>query len=198
MNPSRRFLPVALAAALVAAVAAPAPRPAFAAASGDAVGKCELPPQLRRLGANSTYLAPGRRISTTYADCKVRGGKFEGGDFGTGPAGAPPADAVAITIGGDKKAPACARRGAIAGLSAKGTLTVRRGPGTQYAKTDALGNGRRVSFCDWSADETWVGVVYPAANGGDCGVDKPQKKAGPYTGTCRSGWINARWVRVDD
>ena len=25
-----------------------------------------------------------------------------------------------------------------------------------YAKLDALGNGRRVNFCDWSADEAWV------------------------------------------
>jgi hypothetical protein len=196
MNPSRRIVPIALAASLVLAIAAPAPAPLYAATPGDAtVGTCELPPQLRHLGQNATYLAAGRRIHTTFADCKVRGGKFEGGDFGNAPA--PSANEVAITIGGDKHAPACAKHGAVAGL-AKGTLTVRRGPGTQYGKIDALGNGRAVNFCDWSADETWVGVVYPGAGGGDCGVDKPQKEAGPYTGTCRSGWINARYVRVDE
>jgi hypothetical protein len=163
----------------------------------DAVGKCELPPQLRHLGSNATYLAAGRRIQTTFSDCKVRGGKFQGGDFGN--AATPmPTDAVAITIGGDKHEPACQKKGAVANLSAKGTLTVRKGPATSYAKIDALANGRAVNFCDWSADETWVGVVYPDAGGGDCGVDQPQKEAGPYTGSCRTGWINAKYVRVDE
>jgi hypothetical protein len=178
-------------------VAAPAPVPAQASPAADTVGTCELPPQLRHLGRNATYLAAGRRIQTSFSDCKVRGGKFQGGDFGN--AAAPmAADAVAITIGGDKKEPACQRKGAVANLSAKGTLTVRKGPATSYAKTDALGNGRPVHFCDWSADETWVGVVYPDVGGGDCGVDKPQKEAGPYTGSCKSGWINAKYVRVDE
>jgi hypothetical protein len=196
MNAPRRFVPLALAASLVV-LAAPLPAPARAAAppTDATVGKCELPPQLRHLGSQATYLAAGRRIQTTFADCKVRGGKFEGGDFGNAPP--PRADEVTITIGGDRKAPACAKHGAVAGLN-KGTLAVRRGPGTNYAKIDALGNGRAVNFCDWSADETWVGVVYPGPGGGDCGVDKPQKEAGPYTGSCRSGWINARYVRVDE
>ena len=196
MRNVRRCLPAFL-AALACVVAAPVPVPAHASPAADATGACELPPQLRKLGRNATYLAAGRRIRTTFADCKVRGGKFEGGDFGN--AGAPPAaDAVAITIGGDKKLPACQRKGAVAHLSAKGTLSVRKGPATTYARVDSLGNGRPVFFCDWSADETWVGVVYPDAAGGDCGVDKPQKEAGPYTGTCRTGWINAKYVRVDE
>jgi hypothetical protein len=195
MGNVRRCLPAFL-ATLACVVAAPVPVPAHASPAANATGTCELPPQLRHLGRNATYLAAGRRIQTTFADCKVRGGKFEGGDFGN--AGAmPAADAVAINIGGDKDVPACPRKGAVANLSAKGTLTVRKGPATSYARIDALGNGRQVFFCDWSADETWVGVVYPAPGGGDCGVDKPQKNAGPYIGTCRSGWINARWVRVD-
>jgi hypothetical protein len=196
MRTVRRCVPAFL-AALACVVAAPVPVPAHAAPAADATGACELPPQLRHLGRNATYLAAGRRIRTTYSDCKVRGGKFEGGDFGNDGA-MPAADAVAITIGGDKKLPACQRKGAVANLSAKGTLTVRKGPATTYAKIDALGNGRRVYFCDWSADETWVGVVYPGATGGDCGVDQPQKEAGPYTGTCKSGWINAKYVRVDE
>lgn len=196
MSLTRRTLPFAL-AALVVAIAAPVATPALANPASDAVGTCELPPQLRKLGRNATYMAAGRRIQTSFADCKVRGGKFQGGDFGNA-SSAPASDMVAITIGGDKDAPACQRKGAVANLSAKGTLTVRKGPATTYAKIDALGNGRRVHFCDWSADETWVGVVYPAAGGGDCGVDSPQKEAGPYMGSCRVGWINAKYVSVDD
>jgi hypothetical protein len=191
----RRSLPAALVAALVCLVAAPVPVPARANPAADQVGRCELPPQLRKLGRNASYLAAGRRIQTTFADCKVRGGKFEGGDFGNA---APATDAVAVTIGGDKDAAACQRKGAVANLSAKGTLTVRKGPATSYGKIDALGNGRRVHFCDWSADETWVGVVYPGPGGGDCGVDRPQKEAGPYVGSCKVGWINAKYVTVDD
>jgi hypothetical protein len=194
MNASRLVLP-ALAVLVLAAGPVAAPRAAANPADG-AVGTCELPPQLRKLGRNATYLAAGRRIQTSFADCKVRGGKFQGGDFGN--AAAMPTDAVSITIGGDKKAPACPRRGAVANLSASGTLTVRKGPATSYAKIDALKNGQPVFFCDWSADETWVGVVYPPAGGGDCGVDKPQKDAGPYTGTCKVGWINAKYVTVDE
>jgi hypothetical protein len=195
MRPLAILVPALLALAVggLAAGGTPA-RAADPAAS--AVGQCELPPQLRRLGQHATYMAAGRRIRTTFSDCKVRGGKFEGGDFGY--AAAASADYVAINIGGDKDAPACQKKGAVANLSASGTLTVRKGPATTYAKVDALTNGRRVHFCDWSADETWVGVVYPPATGGDCGVDAPQKDAAPYTGTCRSGWINARYVRVED
>jgi hypothetical protein len=196
MNSPRPVVPFAIAATLLVALAAPLSAPVRAATPTDAtVGTCELPPQLRHLGRNATYLAAGRRIQTTFADCKVRGGKFQGGDFGNAPASS--ADEVTITIGGDKKAPACAKHGAVAGLN-KGSLTVRRGPGTRYAKLESRGNGRVVNFCDWSADETWVGVVYPGPGGGDCGVDKPQKDAGPYTGSCRSGWINAKYVRVDE
>src|SRR5688500_8660121 len=116
MRTLRRSLP-ALVAAIACLVAAPAPVPAHASPDAGQVGKCELPPQLRKLGRNASYLAAGRRIQTTFADCKVRGGKFEGGDFGNAPA--LPTDAVAITIGGDKKLPACERKGAVANLSAK-------------------------------------------------------------------------------
>jgi hypothetical protein len=197
MNTSRLSLvflaPVVVALALGAAAVA---MPERASASDDVQGECKLPPQLRRLGQNASYLAAGRIIRTSAADCKVRGGEFRGGS-GNAAASSAPADMVAITIGGDKKLPACQRKGAVAGLRAGGTLNVRKGPATSYAKIDTLGNDRVVHFCDWSSDETWVGVVYPDAGGGDCVVDKPQKEAGPYTGTCRSGWINAQYVRVD-
>ena len=193
--PCRSFL-VACAAAALAACATPSTPPVASAAADTEVGQCRLPPQMRHLGQNATYLAAGRTIRTTAGDCRVRGGQFAGG--GTGAAVVASGDQVAITIGGDDKANACERRGEIAGLQPTSTLTVRRGPGTAYASTDALKNGRAVFFCDWTADETWVGVVYPDAQGRACGVDRPQPLAGPYTGSCRTGWINARWVRVYD
>jgi hypothetical protein len=185
---------IALALLAAAGCASTASTPTPTASASAAWGRCVLPPQLRHLGMNVTYLAAGRTIHTSGEDCHVRGGQFHA-EAG-GPAGAMAGDEVAIVVGGDAAAPACAKRGAIAGLQS-GTLTVRRGPSTRYAKVDALGNGRRVNFCDWSADETWVGVVYPADAGGRCGVESPQADAAPYAGRCRAGWINARWVRVD-
>jgi hypothetical protein len=159
------------------------------------IGACTLPPQLRRLGQNASYLAAGRTIRTTAADCKVRGGQFRGGS-GSGAVASTSADEVTIVIGGDAATPACAKRGAVA--TQGGTLSVRRGPGTGYTRVDSLANGRAVHFCDWSADETWVGVVYPGSGGGNCGVDSPQREPGPYTGKCRTGWISSQYVRVDN
>jgi hypothetical protein len=201
MNTRRSLVPIApvLVALIVGCATGNVDRASAAPSSSDgaATGECKLPPQLRRLGHNASYLAAGRIIRTTADDCRVRGGEFKG-SAGGGMAAAMPADAVMITIGGDRKTPACQRKGAVAGLKANGTLNVRKGPATSYAKVDQLGNGRAVHFCDWSADETWVGVVYPGPGQADCGVDKPQKVAGPYTGQCRTGWINAQYVRVDD
>src|SRR5687767_15286001 len=144
MNTTRSFailVPAVLALAVAALAAGNTPARA-ADPAADALGQCELPPQLRRLGQHATYMAAGRRIRTTFSDCKVRGGKFEGGDFGYAPAAS--GDYVAINIGGDKDTPACQKKGAVANLSRSGTLTVRKGPATTYAKVDALTNGRRV------------------------------------------------------
>ncbi len=37
---------------------------------------CLLPAQMRKLGAQMTYLAPRRAIKTTAADCEIRGGEY--------------------------------------------------------------------------------------------------------------------------
>jgi hypothetical protein len=169
--------------------------PAVASVDPAAPGRCTLPPQLRRLGQHASYLAAGRTIRTNAADCRVRGGQFVADPAATGAMAATGADAVNIVIGGEADAPACAKRGAVA--TNGGNLTVRRGPGTSYAKLDSLANGRKVHFCDWSADETWVGVVYPTGRM-DCGVDTPRREPGPYTGACRTGWISSQYVRVDN
>lgn len=185
-------------ACLVAGCASSGGSTASTPSSGEVVGgigACTLPPQLRRLGQHASYLAAGRTIRTTAADCKVRGGQFRGG-AGSGAVASTSADEVTIVIGGDASTAACAKRGAVA--TQGGTLSVRRGPGTNYSRVDSLANGRAVHFCDWSADEAWVGVVYPGTAGGNCGVDLPQREPGPYTGKCRTGWISSQYVRVDN
>ena len=37
---------------------------------------CLLPPQVRKLGQNFTYLAPRRAIKTSAGDCEIRGGEY--------------------------------------------------------------------------------------------------------------------------
>jgi hypothetical protein len=87
--------------------------------------------------------------------------------------------------------------GTVSGLRDGGTLNVRSGPGTDHARLDALRNGRRIHVCDGTPDEQWLGVVYPSANGQDCGVGAPRVEAGLYAGPCRVGWVNAGWVARD-
>lgn len=188
---------IAAAVLLTAAAGLPSQAPAAGPAEGSAV-KCQLPPQIRRLGRNTTYLAAGRIVQTTAADCSVRGGKAQALPASAQAAPASSADGVmAVMVGGDRKAAACPVSGEIIGLKNGSTLSVRSGPATTHARLDRLGNGRRVYVCDGSADEKWLGVVYAATEGQDCGVATPAKDAKAYAGPCKVGWVNAGWVRTD-
>lgn len=186
-----------LAAVFCPVAAVPAATGATEAEGTQAVS-CQLPPQIRRLGQHATYLAAGRIVTTTAADCRVRGGQARAlRGAGDAVPAVPATDAgTAVMVGGDRKADACPVAGKIIGLKAGSTLTVRAGPGTQHARRDRLANGRRVFVCDGSADEAWLGVVYPATEGQDCGVDMPVRNARPYAGPCAVGWVSAGWVHT--
>lgn len=185
-------LAVVVAGTSVQAKKAPAP----ANVEDQAIVECQLPPEIRSLGSHATYLAAGRQVSTTIADCKIRGGKYDGHGPGALAQSAPVAGApVPVTVGGNQARAACSKSGTIAGLKGGGALSVRSGPGATLAKVDKLVGGKHVFMCDWSADGGWVGVVYPAAAGADCGVSKPIRQAQPYAGACRSGWVSAKYVK---
>ena len=188
----------ALGAGLAAAVVlACAVFPAIAkepAASSDGLVECRLPPQVRSLGRNVTYLTAGRQMKLSVGECKQRGGTFDGHGPGAHAGGA---DAVgdsntplAVNVGGDPKGAACPLMGTVAGLK-KGTLTVRAGPGTNFARLDHLNNGARVHLCD-RAGEDWVGVVYGS---GDCGLADPIDPPRAYSGSCRSGWVHSTYLK---
>lgn len=158
---------------------------------------CTLPPQIRRLGQHATYLAAGRVVRTNAADCRVRGGRIAelaGADASSVGAAA---GTMPVIVGGDAAVPACPVSGTIAGLRGGSTLNVRAGPGTQHARLDALRNGDRVFVCDGTADEQWLGVVYPGTAGTDCGVGTPVAEGRAYAGPCAVGWVNAGWVQRD-
>jgi hypothetical protein len=161
--------------------------------------ECQLPPQIRTLGNHATYLAAGRWVHTTIADCKIRGGRYDGHGpgalAGQGNATAAAGGRVPVTVGGDKSRPGCPKSGVVAGISASGALSVRAGPATTAQRLDKLGNGKRVFLCDWSGDGAWVGVVYSGASNADCGVSNPIRQPQAYSGACQSGWVSSKYVK---
>lgn len=93
---------------------------------------------------------------------------------------------------------ACLSSGEVSGLKpgGDGFLAVRSGPGTKYAMTDKLAEGRLFHMCDSSADHEWIGIVYNADGSLNCDVGSPVESPRDYHGECKSGWVNKRWVRV--
>jgi len=105
--------------------------------------------------------------------------------------------ATPVVVGGDDNLDACSGLGAVSGLNAKGDgfLAVRSGANVAYPLVDKLTEGREVYICNKSVDGKWLGVVYSHDNGDDCGVTSPVNPARPYKGPCKSGWVNARWIK---
>jgi len=199
-NPNQFVLRGALLCAMtftvVGAGSAQAKKMLASNADDQAIVQCQLPPQIRTLGNHATYLAAGQRVSTTVADCKVRGGKYDGHGPGAyaGQAAAAPGT-MPVTIGGDQARLACPKSGVVAGIKGGGALSVRAAPGANAGRIDKLGSGKRVFMCDWSGDGAWVGVVYAGSPAVDCGVSKTIDRPQAYDGACRSGWVSAKYVK---
>jgi hypothetical protein len=99
--------------------------------------------------------------------------------------------------GGAAPNSACPQTGQIVDLDPKGDgfLSVRSGPGGMpYTEIDRLYNGMQVYLCDQRAP--WWGVVYVSGNLGECNVTRAWPTRQPYTGPCRYGWINSRYVQA--
>lgn len=154
---------------------------------------CRMPPQLRSLGRNMTYLAAGRQVRISAADCKIRGGTYDG--RGPGSKAGHMGGRSVVMVGGEESRPGCPGSGKVGGLSASGTLSVRAAPGTAAARVDKLSNGADVFMCDWSADGGWVGVIYAANSGRDCGVSSPITPPRAYEGPCKFGWVSAKYIK---
>ena len=152
--------------------------------------ECRLPPQIRQLGRNTTYLAAGQQIQTSAAECRVRGGQFLVGHASSKPASA--SSRVPVMVGTSLSA--CSV-GVVANLSTNGSLAVRDGPGASFTRRAQLGNGSRVFLCDRSGDGGWLGIVTAKGSTADCHIVlRPSAPPAAYTGTCLSGWISARYV----
>ncbi len=94
---------------------------------------------------------------------------------------------------------ACAL-GAVKGLKPKGDgyLSVRSGPGSQFAEKDRLFEGALFHVCDEKIADSgsWVGIVYPWNDPSTCGIYSPTNKVSVYKGPCKWGWINSKWVKI--
>ena len=175
----------ALAAALPALFCAALPLPALASPDPGLV-ECKLPPQIRSLGRNLTYLAAGRLVRVSAGECAQRGGSWNG----RGPGKLAAAGPLGVTVGGDAAAAACPAQASV--WLRGSTLAVRAGPGTSFERIDRLDHGTRVFVCDRSGDAGWVGIVYGAA---DCGLSAPITPPRTYQGACRSGWVRSSYLR---
>jgi hypothetical protein len=184
MSPSPAV--VAFAIAALAAASAALPTPALASPDAEPVD-CKLPPQVRTLGRNMTYLAAGRLVRLSAGECAQRGGSWNGRGPGRFAGGGP----LAVTIGAGAGGPACPAQANV-WLHGGGTLTVRAGPGTGFERIDRLLHGARVFVCDRAGDAGWVGVVYGDA---DCGLAAPVDPPRAYDGACHSGWVRSSYLR---
>jgi hypothetical protein len=172
----------ALASATPASAQSPAP------ASSSTSVACRLPPQIRSLGRNVTYLAAGRELLLSAAECEQRGGSWNG----RGPGSRAGANApLAVTVGAGAEGAACPLQATVT-VSPGGTLAVRTGPGQKFARSDRLVAGTRVFLCDRAGDAGWAGIVYGS---GDCGLAAPIDPPHAYGGRCRSGWVRANYLR---
>ena len=106
--------------------------------------------------------------------------------------------AMPVIVGSDDNLDACPSLGVVSSLNAKreGFLAVRSGASTKYALIDKLQKGQKVFICNTSKDGNWYGVVYSHENVDDCGVSSPVNPAQPYKGKCKSGWVNAHWIKL--
>ena len=103
-----------------------------------------------------------------------------------------------IRIGGDAEMDACGTASQVANLDPQGDnfLSVRDAPSTQTKERDRLDAGQMVSVC--ATENSWSGIVYSRDGDAetDCGVDTPVATERNYTGPCRSGWVDSRYLEM--
>jgi len=88
---------------------------------------------------------------------------------------------------GDSEQPeldACASLAAV-----KARVTLRSGPGENYAKIGSLNSGVLVYVCSESPDKKWYGIVLQEGMFLDCETSSPASTSKHYDGLCASGWL---------
>ncbi|ODA66201.1 Bacterial SH3 domain protein [Methyloligella halotolerans] len=101
-------------------------------------------------------------------------------------------DSVPVMAGQDS-GDACGSWGQIVGLADNpdAVLPVRSGPGPDYPVIDEIKEGQGVSMCD--RKKGWEGIVYSKKDQA-CGVGTPWPEPRAYSGPCKSGWVERKYV----
>jgi hypothetical protein len=86
----------------------------------------------------------------------------------------------------------------IGGIVIAASAPVRAAPFEEAALTDTLEQGRPLFVCTRSIDQSWLGIVVPAADAPQdgCDVTTPVPSRRGYDGPCRSGWVPAATIRA--
>ena len=72
-------------------------------------------------------------------------------------------------------------------------LSVRSGPGSQFSKIDSLEAGTSVYVCDEHRE--WLRIFYGGKDT-PCGSESPGGLDARKAATCKSGWVNRKWIDV--
>jgi uncharacterized protein YgiM (DUF1202 family) len=99
---------------------------------------------------------------------------------------------IPVVVGEIPEMDACT---SLAVVASKNALTLRTGPGNNYAKVIDLKHGEYVHLCSTSADGNWSGVVLAQDGILDCQVTSPVQTPKPYDGPCISGWLPTKWLK---
>ena len=72
-------------------------------------------------------------------------------------------------------------------------LSVRSGPGVEFSKVDQLAAGASVYICDERGE--WFRIFYGGADS-PCGSISPSGLDVRKVTTCKSDWVNRKWINV--
>ncbi|MBV1690502.1 SH3 domain-containing protein [Novosphingobium sp. G106] len=103
-----------------------------------------------------------------------------------------------VMIGGRDDLDACLTVSKVTGLNPRGDnfLSLRSQPSSTARELSRLRPEQQV----WVCEETpggWTGVLVAPADGSlDCGVGTPIARRQAYSGTCQSGWVASRFLKV--
>ena len=79
-------------------------------------------------------------------------------------------------------------------------LSVRESPSSGSREIDRVHTGDLMISCDRSKDSNWIGVIYAKTENQDkvCRINNTTQRAIAYRGPCKSGWVSAKYVDLND
>jgi len=138
-------------------------------------------------------MAPDYEVAETASPSTAPVDPRTGEDDYSGPIPLP------IKIGGDgPEMDACGTYAQVVDFDASGEDIpyVHDAPSAATKARDKLSSGQGVKVCETQND--FSGIVYAGENqsNADCNTDSPLAAEQNYTGPCRSGWVDSRFLQM--